>query len=190
MTVFTDIKTLKGKIRAPLILTIGMFDGVHLGHQQVLKTAKIIAKKKHTKLFCITFVNNPKSVLHPDRKISSIYPVEKKIELLKGCGVDYILLESFTLRLANQTSYEFLNNIHQNIPFSDLVLGYNATLGRDQANNREQVIAAGKKLDIHVHYVDKVFLNDHTVSSSHIRHLLAEGHIHEAEKFLGRNYNP
>lgn len=189
MTVFTDIKTLKGAIRDPLILTIGMFDGVHLGHQQVFKTARNIAEQKQTKLFCITFENNPKSVLHPDRKVLPIYPVEKKIQLLKSCGVDYILLETFTHRLANQTSYEFLNNIHQNIPFSDLVLGYNATLGRDQANNREQVIAAGKKLDIHVHYVDKVLLNDHTVSSSHIRHLLAEGHIHEAEKFLGRSYS-
>jgi len=188
MTVLFEIKTLPSNPPKPLILTIGMFDGVHLGHQKVLEAAKKITEKKQTQLLCITFRNNPRTILQPDKQVTSIYPMDKKIELLKRSGVDIILMETFTKEFADQTAYDFLNSIHRIAPFSDLVLGYNATIGRDQINNRDQVLAAGKKLNVNVHYVNKVIVDNHPISSSRIRALLVQGDISQAEKLLGRMY--
>jgi riboflavin kinase/FMN adenylyltransferase len=188
MSIFHDIADLPNTDSKPLVLTIGMFDGIHLGHRQVIETARALADEKKTKLLCITFRNNPKTVLRPEQEILSIYPVEKKLELLKGYGVDMILLQSFTKELAAQTALEYLQNIYKIQCFSDLVLGYNATLGSDQNQNAEQVIAACKKLNVTVHYVSKVLIDEHPVSSSRIRKLITDGRIPEAERLLGRKY--
>lgn len=186
MRIFHKLSDLPEHLTKPVILTIGMFDGVHLGHQKILEIARTLAARKDTQLFCITFKNHPITVLRPGTEVAPLYPLEKKIALLKSYGVDLLLIEEFTKALASQTAESFLKEIYQKTPFSDLVLGYNATLGSDQTDNRTHVVTAAKTLGVDVHSIDKVIVNGQVVSSSLIRDLFLKGELSEAKKFLGR----
>lgn len=185
MEVITTLKDLKTVLGNSAVVTIGMFDGVHLGHQKVLKTAKELANKNNVKLLVITFINHPKEILSPSEKITFLSTLDERLALLEMQGVDLVLTLEFTSEFSQQTAYEFLNAIYTQLPFSHLVLGYNATLGSDQKNNREHVLKAAKTLGFEVLYVEKDLFDGKPVSSGRIRKALAEGDVTKAEQLLG-----
>lgn len=168
------------------MLTIGMYDGVHLGHQKVLNEAKKIALAKGTILLAITFSNHPAEILQPGCTRTPIYPVDLKCEYLAQHGVDIALLTPFTEELAQQTAAEFLSFVNAHQQFSDIVLGYDATFGSDQENNRQNVLQAANDYHADVHYISALSIDGQPVSSRRIRNLLEENDVGAAEKLLGR----
>lgn len=170
-----------------IILTIGMFDGVHLGHQKILGRAKKIAEAKESVLLVITFSNHPKEVLSPDAEISVLTPIDKKLALLETYGIDIAVVLIFSKELSALTSGQFLSMIHAIIPFTDLVLGYDATIGSDQENNSQNVLAAISSLNAHLHRISAVEIDDSPISSRRVRNALAEGDITTAEMLLGHS---
>lgn len=182
---FNDIKQYS---ELPVVLTIGMYDGVHLGHQKVISEAKKIALAKGAPLLAITFSNHPAEILSPGTQLTPIYPVDLKCEYLAQLGVDIVLLTPFTEELADQTAADFLDFVDEHQPFSDIVLGYDATFGSDQENNRQHVLEAANTYHADVHYISALEIDGEPVSSRRIRNLLKENALSEAEKLLGRRF--
>jgi hypothetical protein len=127
-------------------LTIGMFDGMHLGHQNIINEIIINddifnaeEKKDITKSFVITFNNHPLNVILNKNVIKSIYPLSVKLKLLEKMGVDNVLIIDFTKEFANITYQDFLNQLFEKLQISKIVLGENACFGKDLLGNSENV---------------------------------------------------
>lgn len=180
----TSIKAAK-----PVVLSIGNFDGMHLGHKAVLEAAKKVAEEKNEKLAVITFSNHPSEVLRPHDKTALICTPEQRIRLLEQSGVDFLLLLQFTKEFSEQSPEAFLNKIYATIPFSDLVLGHDATLGKNREGDKDRVITHMKQHGVNVHYVEPLQIEGVVVSSSKIRKLIQSGELTAAEKLLGRKYS-
>ncbi|MEC7840337.1 MAG: FAD synthetase family protein [Chlamydiota bacterium] len=186
MSTYFNLHELEAKAYKPVVLTLGMFDGVHRGHQKVIQTAKKMALDKATELLAVTFKSHPIKILKPETDVFHISPFRQKVELLHEYGVDKILALEFTLELSKRTAFEFLNMIYKKQPFTDLVIGYDGTIGSDQENNREKVEAACKKLNVNVVYVDAEEADGRPISSRRIRRLINEGRSEDAKLLLGR----
>ncbi|MCB1112012.1 MAG: FAD synthetase family protein [Chlamydiales bacterium] len=184
MKTFTDFDEIL-KPGKPVVLTIGVFDGVHLGHQQLLKTAKALAKKKETLLCVISFSTHPRETLQRDIIIHHITTLDDRMHLLQQYEVDILVIVPFTKELAKLTSEEFCSFVNRHLPFSDLVLGYDATIGSDQKENRKHVEEAAEKIGFTVYYVPPVSIKGIPVSSSRIRKLLKDEKFQDAEDMLG-----
>ena len=174
--------------RHPLILTIGNFDGLHRGHCVVLKRAQSLAGKEG-ELDVLTFRNHPSEVLRPDQQVRLLCSLPHKLNLLEQFGVDRILLLPFTTYLAQHSAASFVEHIRHFIPFSHLVLGHDATLGRDRQGNRAMMQELGDEWGFHVFYQEEYRFAGHPVSSTRIREALQRGDFEEVEELLDRPYS-
>lgn len=167
------------------IVCLGMFDGVHLGHQAVINEVVRQAKAVGGKSVVITFENHPVTVLKPDVKIDLLTSPEEKLKLLEWLHVDVVVMLPFTREFANQTAEEFLEKLMRALSFKRLVLGFDTTIGKDRQGNREKVESLAPQMGFEVEYFKQIDLDGRTISSSIIRKLLAEGQRAEAHKLLG-----
>lgn len=160
-------------------LTIGNFDGLHLGHRAVLE--------KMRGGIAITFSNHPASIL---RKISPLQLVtlSHKLQLLRESGVEPVILP-FTEQLSMQSPEEFLKEIRSLYPFSRLVLGHDARLGRDRSGTPELLSSLAYSMGFSLEYIPPFTLEGEIVSSSKIRARIAAGDLGKASRFLGRPYS-
>lgn len=156
-------------------LTIGFFDGVHLGHQKLLKRLR---ECPHTTI--LTFSNHPKSLFAPPAP-DPIIPLEEKLELLKPYS-DNLVVVPFTREFAN-TPYDALLS---QFDLSHIILGQGSVFGKDRQGNEPNVRAYAKPRDIHVEYLPKTTLHGEPISSSRIRQALAAGNLTLAQQLLGR----
>lgn len=176
-------------IPSPCVLTIGNFDGLHLGHQAVLDTVKTIAKLHDIQSGVITFVNQPAQVLYPHKKIVQICTLKHKIKLIEKHGIDQLILLQFTKELSEKTAEEFLQEMRQKIPFTHLILGYDATLGKDRQGDRKQIEVMSKVLGFEVQYLEPLTLHHQPISSTRIRGSIQQGDFKQASTLLGREYS-
>ena len=180
---------LKAPWTSTSLITIGNFDGMHLGHQAVIKKLKEISLQKNYPCVVISFENHPMEVLRPDISICKICTTDHKIQLLENLGVDILILLPFTQALSEQSAEKFLQNLQRIIPFSHLVLGWDATLGKNKQGNKEIVQEIAKKNQFDVEYLDQKKVDGIPVSSSKIREYIQEGKLSETHKLLGRTYS-
>lgn len=173
----------------PVILTIGNFDGMHLGHQSVLSKMHKVAKTDSLPTCAITFSNHPSEILRPSNPISLLCTLPHRIKLLGEQGIDSIVLLPFTPELAKQSAAEFIEKIHAHIPFSHLILGHDAAIGKDRQGDRGTMHQLGKEHGFNVDYVEGYSNGGTPVSSSRIRTLLSEGNLSKVEELLGRSYS-
>jgi riboflavin kinase/FMN adenylyltransferase len=171
------------------VVTIGYFDGVHRGHQALLKRLSQIAEQEMKKSTVITFSNHPSQVLRPEKPIFHLCTLSHKIHLLEQSGVDILLLQNFTKEFSQQTAQEFLQHIHGHLLFSHLILGYDAAFGRDKGGDVGRVHEISKKLGFEVEYLPPFKIDEEIISSTFIRKSIQEGDFARAEKFLGRRYS-
>ena len=165
----------------PIALTVGTFDGVHLGHQRLFKRLKELGTS-----VVITFSNHPQSVLQPKEPLPLLTPFKEKIALLRSCAIDLLVILEFTLEFSKMPYDVFLREVHKYLLFSYLVLGDKATFGYNREGNRESSQALAHELQFQFEYMDKLMIDDHVVSSGRIRKLISENKIADAEKLLGR----
>ncbi|MCH9626389.1 MAG: Bifunctional riboflavin kinase/FMN adenylyltransferase [Chlamydiales bacterium] len=166
---------------APLSLTIGNFDGVHLGHQ------KILSQLQNQKVV-LTFSNHPLEVLKQEPFYSLTTPLHR-LYLFEKFGVDTTILLPFTEAFSRQTPEEFLLNLRAFVPFTHLVLGYDAVLGHNREGNSTLVKALAGKHGFSLNYLDPVSCDGEIVSSSAIRAHIQKGNFAQASALLGRPYS-
>lgn len=171
------------------VITIGNFDGMHLGHQAVIKELIDTSHELKIPSVVISFENHPLEVLRPDIPICKICTSEHRMKLMEKMGIDSLVLLNFTQTLSEQSAEQFLMNLHLRQPFSHLVLGWDATLGKNKHGNKEIIQKIAAKHQFAVDYLEQQKVNDAIISSSQIRKLIQEGKLDEVKKFLGRSYS-
>lgn len=164
-------------ITPPLALTIGVFDGVHIGHQAVFKRLK----EKGATTACLTFENHPVEYFSK-KPISLICGVEERLRRIEKEGVDIVFLLTFNQELGRQSAEEFLRNIKKVYPFQFLILGYDALFGKNREGTQDKVKSLQKILDFEVEYIPPVCDAQGPISSSRIRALLKEGKSEQVSK--------
>lgn len=178
MMIVDDLKNLP-ILPQPVALTIGNFDGVHLGHQYLLKELK----KEGTPVV-LTFSNHSLEVLNPQSRYIQLSSLEEKLLAFEKQGIFCVIVLPFTLELA-QTSYDvFIRNLHHYLSFSTLILGENARLGSKGEGDENQIKRLGQELNFKSIYLSKLKIDQIPVSSQRIRKLYAEGLKEEAKKLL------
>lgn len=172
----------------PTILSIGMFDGVHLGHQFFLEQQRALAKKEGLSSTVFTFSNHPTTILNPNHPKLLLTTAEKKESLLKRF-VDQVVMVPFTSELSQQSAVAFLQQLKDQIPFRYLLLGHDNHIGHDKQNDTPLLRRTVHALHALLETVPTYQTNGYIPSSSHLRHLIAQGDLLNAQQLLGRPYS-
>jgi riboflavin kinase / FMN adenylyltransferase len=175
-----DNITKLGKVNLPCALTIGVFDGVHIGHQYLLK--KLIQKNRYSSVF--TFANHPKEVIEKKAPSPLLSTLDERLKKLELIGIDLVIVEQFTPKLASLSAEAFLLYIREYLPFTDLILGEGALLGKNREGTPVVLRAISQKFHFSLEYLPKLSYEGEEVSSSHIRKLLQAKEIHKAHTLL------
>lgn len=187
MEIITSLDAeLKNKYPATVI-ALGTFDGLHLGHTDVINTAKDYAERSGLKLAVFTFSNHPLALIRPDLVPVRIISAEEKIKLLESFGVDYLINIPFTEDFAALSPDEFLDRLAC-FNYRCLVVGENFTYGFLGSGKTETLERSGRKNCFDVIVRPLVKMNGNVVSSTGIRNLIQAGHIEYANRMLGRAY--
>ena len=172
--------------------TIGVFDGVHAGHQLVIRQMKEYAAEHHYKSMVITFDKMPQQLFVPGFQAQLITTLEEKVKLLEGLGIDYLVVLPFTMEIAQLTAREFMEQILQyRLNVKLLCLGYDNRFGRGRTESFDDYVAFGKELGIEVRKAKSLLVAgiDDPVSSSLIRRFIGEqGKVYECASMLTRYY--
>ncbi len=189
MKIIDGIENVKQRLPYP-VLTIGNFDGVHLGHQALFRMLIERAKKHNGTSIVFTFVPHPLRVIAPERAPKLLTTYKEKIRLIKNYGIDIIICINFTKEFASITAEDFIKNILCKIlEVKEILIGSNYKFGKGRKGSPELLKAIGKECGFSVRVVDEIKINNSIVSSSKIRTLIAKGRVDEAAKFLGRPYS-
>lgn len=187
MEIITSLDAeLKNKYPATVI-ALGTFDGLHLGHTDVINTARDYAERSGLKLAVFTFSNHPLALIRPDLVPVRIISAEEKIKLLESFGVDYLINIPFTEDFAALSPDEFLDRLVC-FNYRCLVVGENFTYGFLGSGKTETLERSGRKNGFDVIVRPLVKMNGNVVSSTGIRNLIQAGHIEYANRMLGRAY--
>lgn len=173
------------------VVTIGTFDGVHLGHQAIFEKMKEDARKIKGYTVVITFYPHPRIVLGLDSEnLCFINTQEKKINLIEEAGIDFLVIVQFTKEFASLSSEEFIADfVVKKVKPAKIVTGYDHHFGKDRSGSFELLSKMGKEYGFEVDKVEARLINDTKVSSTHIRKLLEAGKVKAANAFLGYEYS-
>jgi riboflavin kinase/FMN adenylyltransferase len=181
-----------GTIDAPLrrpVLTVGNFDGLHLGHQAIVETVVGRAKALRGQAVVYTFDPHPRKVLQPNRPPRLLTTPEQKIELLELAGVDAVIVEPFTLEFAKTAADTFIReHLYARIRPIEVYVGYDFHFGRDREGSMRMLTEMGPRLGFSVTIIPEVTVDEGDVNSTRIRELLTEARLEEAAAMLGRPY--
>jgi riboflavin kinase/FMN adenylyltransferase len=169
-------------------LTIGSFDGVHLGHQQLIHKLTAEAKSNKASAVVLTFFPHPATVIQGRDFAFYLTTPEEKARLLGNFGVDFVITLPFDKELASTPAYDFMKKLHQHLGMSHLHVGHDFALGRNREGNAQKLTEIGKKLKYSVKQIKPFKQDNHIISSSRIRFLLGAGQIEEVTRLLNRNY--
>jgi riboflavin kinase/FMN adenylyltransferase len=173
----------------PAIVTIGNFDGVHLGHQKVIRQVTERAGALGLCSMAVTFDPHPEQVLFPERKISHLSTPEERQALLHEYGIDEVWVCPFTTELARLEPDEFMRMVAERQPISELWVGSDFALGRGRRGTIAVLAEIGSAMGWGVHMVAPYMFEGQIVSSTAIRTLLAAGAVRGAADLLGRPYS-
>ena len=173
------------------VVTSGTFDGVHLGHQKILKRLNEVAELTNGESVVITFYPHPRSVISPDNQIVKLLStLDEKIELLEKSGVNHLLIIPFTREFSELSSEEFIQKILiETIGTKTLVIGYDHRFGKNREGGFDYLKLNKEKYGFGIEEISRQDIENVGVSSSKIRKALQEGDVPLADHFLGRNYS-
>jgi riboflavin kinase/FMN adenylyltransferase len=177
------------KAKKPVV-TIGTFDGVHLGHMKIIKRLKEISADIHGESVIFTFHPHPRLVLTPEEhNLRLINTLDEKIDLLAAAGIDHLIVYPFTLEFASIPYMEFVEKILAGVmKTSCLVVGYDHKFGQNRQGNFEYLHNIASKFNFRIEKLDVLLVNEMNVSSTRIREALELGNISLANTYLGYHY--
>ena len=171
------------------VITIGNFDGVHLGHQKILKKTIQRAQALGVPALVYTFNPHPLQVLRPDDAPPSITTFEEKVHIIERLGIDYLVCEHFTRQYAEQPPEEFIKNIIcDRIHPQEIVIGHDYAFGKNRKGSIELLHKMGDIFHFKVLVIDNITIKNIPVRSTTVRRLITLGKVSLAEKLLGRPY--
>ncbi len=172
------------------VVTIGNFDGVHLGHRAILDKVVAEARARHGTALVLSFDPHPSRILTPERAPRLLTTPEQKLALLEAAGVDAILFAPFTLEFSRLSPQGFVEQVlHQRLRAAAVCIGANFRFGHRQAGDAALLVALAKQLGVAVHVVEPVIVRGEVASSSTIRRLISEGDVRAAARLLGRPFS-
>ncbi len=174
---------------APVVSTIGNYDGVHLGHRAILRSAVAAARRRGLQSLLVTFDPHPLSVVAPSRRPRLLDTRRQKLDTLAACGVDGVLILRFDATFAAMTAEEFFRKfLRGRVTPVEIHVGANFRFGHDRAGDVDLLCRLGSEMGFHVVGIPQVQVGGETVSSSAIRRLVEEGSVERAARMLGRPF--
>lgn len=189
MQLFGDVR--QANLAGPTVLTIGNFDGVHLGHQALFRTMLELASSQSAAaphIGILTFDPHPLAVLRPELAPTLLTSPQERIELMANLGLNLGIIQPFTQEIANLRAVEFMTLLKQHVGLTTLVVGPDFALGRGRSGDIPRLREIGSELGYQVVVIEPVHWGEHSVRSSNIRKLLLDGHVAQAAELLGRFY--
>ena len=179
-----DYKQIKSSV-----ITIGTFDGVHVGHQQIIHRLVDTARKNDLQALVLTFFPHPRMVIQNDANIKLINTIDEKAKQLEQLGVDHLVVKEFTKSFSRLTALEYVRDILVNkLKVKHIIVGYDHHFGRNRTANINELKEFGAFYDFEVTEIEPQEVDDVAVSSTKIRSAILEGNILTANKFLGYNF--
>lgn len=176
-------------ILRPTVLTLGVFDGLHLGHQRIMTTVAERAKAVGAISTAITFDPHPRAVLHPESAPPLLQTLDQRLANFEVLEIEQAIVIPFDRDFASQPAEEFISGIiRDRLHAMEVHLGKDFAFGKNREGNIKLLRKMGGDLGFAADEVDEVRLRGHRISSSKIRHLLSEGRINLARRMLGRPY--
>jgi riboflavin kinase/FMN adenylyltransferase len=187
MRLFHGIES--ARIARPTVLTLGVFDGLHLGHQLVMSTVVERARALDAVPTVLTFDPHPRAVLHPESAPPLLQTFDQKIEAFGVLGIEQVIVIRFNQAFAQIEAEDFLRDVAgERLQAREIYLGRGFAFGRERRGNIELLRKVSAQLGFHAAEVAEVRLRGQRISSSAIRRLLAEGRVNLARRMLGRPY--
>lgn len=170
------------------VVTIGNFDGLHMGHQVLLKKAIEYAKANNVTSIVFTFKNHPVNYFRPD-SIKNIITNEEKVKILKSMGVDYVINILFDEYMTKISGYDFVKEILlDTLGAKKIIVGHDFTFARNKEGNIKLLQELSTQYGFSLEIVNPIKLDDVRISSTYIRKLISDGNVEDVYKYLGRNY--
>ncbi|MBD3750352.1 MAG: bifunctional riboflavin kinase/FAD synthetase [Sphingobacteriales bacterium] len=172
------------------VVTIGTFDGVHLGHQKIIHKLVEKAKMLNGESVILTFFPHPRMILNPaDHQLKMINTMAEKANLLNDLGVDHLIITPFTRDFSNQTAEEYIREVLiKQIGMKAMVIGYDHRFGKDRSGNLSDLLHFGERYCYEVDEIPEQDIDDLAVSSTRIRNALAVGNVDAAHELMGHPY--
>ncbi len=188
MGVFTDITQLPDF--RDTMLTIGTFDGVHLGHRMILDKLVQQARIENRESVLVTFEPHPRKLLFPDQPLQLLTPLEKKLSLITGTGIQHVVVVPFTRSFAAMSAQDYITDfLVARFRPASIVIGYDHHFGHDRTGNIHLLKKFQETFGFRVHEIPAQLIDDAAVSSTKIRKALMAGHVKDAADMLGRPYS-
>ena len=172
-----------------MLLTIGVFDGVHLGHKYLLSQLKEQAGQQNQLSGVVTFRQHPRELLSPQTELSYLTSITEKVGLLKNEGIDAVILLTFTRELAELSARQFASLLKKYLRMRGLIVGPDFALGRNREGSADVLGTLGQEMDFTVTALPPVKVNNEVVSSTAVRNALAEGDMKRVSNLIGRSFS-
>ncbi|KGD68978.1 bifunctional riboflavin kinase/FAD synthetase [Flavobacterium aquatile] len=187
MKLFHSLSEYKAEKKS--IVTIGTFDGVHMGHKLLLEKLIQNTKEQDCESVVLTFFPHPRMVLQESSDVKLINTIEEKSELIKKIGIENLIIHPFDQKFSRLTAEEFVKTILVDVlNVQKIIIGYDHRFGRNRTANINDLIVYGKQYNFEVEQISAQEINNNAVSSTKIRNAILEGNISLANKYLGYNY--
>ncbi|WP_411894168.1 bifunctional riboflavin kinase/FAD synthetase [Winogradskyella sp. A2] len=171
------------------VTTIGTFDGIHIGHQKILKKVVKLADKQGYIPIVLTLFPHPRMVLQKDDTIKLLNTIDERIDILKSYGIADVVVKEFTMEFANFTAKEYVKSILiDELNTKQIVVGYDHHFGKNRSANIEDLKEFAKAYNFKIEEISAQDIKDVTVSSTKIRNALNDGNVSLSNSYLGYNY--
>ena len=173
------------------IVTIGTFDGVHLGHKVIIDRLKKMAQDVHGETVLLTFFPHPRIVLYPENnELRMLNTINERIQMIENAGIDHLIVHPFSKEFSRISSVDFIRDVICNsIGASRLIIGYDHHFGRNREGTLEHLQELAPLYDFEVEEIPAQEIQQINISSTKIRNALIDGEVDLAAKFLGYNYS-
>ena len=188
MKIITDISNFNSF--APSVVTIGTFDGVHIGHQKILERVILASKKEKLIPTVFTFFPHPRIVLNPSEPLKLLQTIEERSQTLEEKGIEQLVIQPFDQNFANLSAQEFVENIlHKKLNAKKIIIGYDHRFGKNRAANISDLKEFAKIFHFDVEEISAQEVSDISISSTKIRNALNQGDINIANQYLGYHFS-
>ena len=187
MRIFDNLKSYSSEKES--ILTIGTFDGVHIGHNKILKRLIQDSKKNNLSSLVMTFFPHPRMILNKSHEIKMIDTIDEKINLLEKTGLDNLIIHPFDNNFSKIRAKEFVEEILvKKLKIKEIIIGYDHKFGKDREASVEDLKKFGKDYMFTVKEIPAQEIDSIAISSTKIRNAILNGEIEKCNKFLDRNF--
>lgn len=166
------------------VVALGMFDGVHIGHQKLIRTAVDLAKQMNAQCIVCTFDRHPLSLLKPERAPQPLLPQAENLRKFERLGADVVLIQPFTRQFASMLPEDYLEMLVDGLKAKAVVIGENYTFGREGRGNAQMVSQLARKYGYRAKIVEPVADQEGMISSTRIRNMIRNGETERANALL------